>query len=346
MNNNTTINISTGTLIKILIFLAIISFLFLIKEVLLILLVALILTAAFNPSVDWLHKHRIPRGLGILIIYAVFFATLSTAFILIIPPISREVTQLSENFPFYYEKISASFQSFSSISKSTATEQVQNGLNTLGQNLPQALSNVASTIFDVFGGLFSAILVLVITFYLIVQEEAMKGFIKLLTPDKIQPYLVRMLNQIQLKMGLWLRGQIILSLVIFTMVFIGLTILGVPYALVLAFLAGLLEVVPFIGPLVAAIPAVFFAFMQSPIMGISVIILFVVVQQLENNLIVPKIMSKAVDLNPLVVILAVLVGAKLGGIIGALLAVPVAAGLSVFIRDFMDKRMEEENKLA
>ena len=346
MDKQVTINISTAAILKVIVFAAVLAFLFLIKEVIFIIFVALILASAFDPLVDWLQKRRIPRGLGILIIYVVVFAFISLAVILIVPPITKEVGQLSENFPMYYEKIMNGVQNFTSVQTGTAQEQVQDGLKSLGSNLPQTISSLVATIFDIFGGLFSALLVLVITFYLTVQEEAMKSFIQALAPDKIQPYLMRLYSRIQLKMGLWLRGQIILSLVIFVLTFIGLTILGVPYALTLAFLAGLFEIVPFIGPLLASIPAIFFAFLQSPFMGLSVIILYFVIQELENHLIVPKIMSKAVGMNALVVILVILVGAKLGGIVGALLAIPVATGLNEFIKDLIEKKIEAENKLA
>lgn len=346
MEKQTTINISTSTIIKLLVIFLVLAFLYLIKEVLFIIFVALILASAFDPWVDWFQKRRIPRGLGILIIYIILFAVITFAFILIVPPISKEVGQLAENFPLYYEKVINSIQSFKGQADIGTQEQLQKGLTSLGENLPHTLSNVFSTIFDVFGGIISVLLVLVITFYLTVQEEAMKNFIQSITPSQTQPYLMRLYNRIQLKMGQWLRGQLILSLVIFTLTFIGLTILGVPYALILAFIAGLFEVVPFIGPWMAAIPAVFFGFLQSPLMGIFVIILYLLIQQLENHLIVPKVMSKAVGLNPLVVIVAILIGAKVGGIVGALLAVPVATGISVFLKDFMDKRAGEETKLV
>src|SRR3989339_563486 len=172
----------------------------------------------------------------------------------------------------------------------------------------------------------------------------MKQSIRSLTPSRFQPYLLRLYGRIQLKMGQWLRGQLILSAVIFTLTFIGLTILGVNYALVLAFVAGLFEIIPFIGPWLAAVPAIFFGFLQSPIMGVSVIILYIIIQELENHLIVPKVMSKAVGLNPLIVIIVILIGARLSGITGALIAVPVATAISVFLKDFMERRIEDDIK--
>ena len=262
---NLTINISTATIIKVIIFALIITFLYLIKEVLMIIFVSLVLAAAFDPLVDWFQKRKIPRGLGILIIYAVLFAVISLAFVLIIPPISKEIAQLAQHFPLYYEKIAgglATFQSSYNLDLNS-TKQLEQGLSQLGENLPNTLSSIFGTLMDIFGGLVSVLLVAVITFYLTVQETAMKGFIQSLAPAAVQPYLLRLYGRIEIKMGHWLRGQIILSFVIFALTFIGLTILGMPYALILAFLAGILEVIPFIGPLLSAVPAVFFAFIIS-----------------------------------------------------------------------------------
>ena len=222
----------------------------------------------------------------------------------------------------------------------------QDSLDTLSATLTGATTKVFNTIFSIFGGVISFFLVLVITFYFTVEEEGLKNFLKSVSPSRMHPYLFRLITRIQHKLGLWLKGQLILSLIIFGLVFIGLSIIGVEYALLLAFVAGVFEIIPFLGPTLAAIPAAFFGFTQSPVLGLLVIALYVLIQQLENHVIVPKVMSKSVGLNPLIVIVAFLVGAKIGGFIGVLLAVPVATAISVFLSDFFEKRIEKEVKLA
>jgi len=337
------VNISTETIIKIIIFGLAIGFFYLIKDILLIVFAALILASAFDPMVDWFQKRKIPRALGIVIIYIVLFSVLTGSFILIIPPISQEIGQLSQNFPGYYNSLAQGIADFQNSSHIAAADQLQKGLSAFGDNLPSTVGSIFSTLYSIFGGIFSMVLVLVITFYFTAYENATKNFVQSITPATAQPYILRLYNRIQIKLGQWLRGQMFLSLVIFILTFIGLTILGVPYALSLAFIAGILEIVPTIGPIMSAIPAIFFGFLQSPLMGVSVIILYVVIQQLENNLIVPKIMSKSVGLNPLVVIVGVLIGAKLGGIFGALFAVPVITALSVFLDDVINKRQGKDS---
>jgi predicted PurR-regulated permease PerM len=145
---------------------------------------------------------------------------------------------------------------------------------------------------------------------------------------------LRLWTKIQNRLGNWLRGQLILSLVIFTLTYIGLSILQIKYALVLAMLAGSFELIPYVGPILSSVPAIFLAFVQAPYLALFVILLYFIVQQLENSLIVPKVMGRVTGLNPIVVLIAVLIGAKIGGIVGTLMAVPVATALSTFLYDF------------
>ena len=177
-----------------------------------------------------------------------------------------------------------------------------------------------------------------------VDDQAIKKAIRSVLPIDYQPYSMHLINRIQEKIGLWLRGQIFLSLVIFAVSWIGLSILGVKYALVLAVFAGVTEIIPYLGPFIGALPAVFIAFTQSPLLGIITIVLYIVIQQAENYFLVPKVMQKAVGLNPIIIIIAIMIGAKLAGILGVLLAVPVATAISVVVRDIFKAREEKEEK--
>ena len=342
----TNINISTQTFLKLIIVVFIIGFLYLVKEVLALIFISLILASAFDPWVDWFQRHKLPRGLAIIVIYVIIISAIATVIVLIVPPITKEVSQVANNFPLYYDKIMESYNYFRGATSSGVDSEIQQGLESLSASLPGAVTNVFSTIFSVFGGIISFFMILVITFYFTVEEEGLKKFLKSVSPSRYQPYIMQLMVRIQKKMGLWLRGQLILSLIIFALVFIGLSIMNVQYALLLALVAGVFEIVPFLGPTLAAIPAVFFGFLQSPFMGMLVIGLYLIIQQLENHIIVPKVMGKSVDLNPLVIIVVILMGAKLGGFVGALLSVPVATALSVFLGDFFESKIEKEVKLA
>jgi predicted PurR-regulated permease PerM len=186
----------------------------------------------------------------------------------------------------------------------------------------------------IFNGVFSIITILVVSFYLVAEQKGMREFIKSLVPPHHQEFTMSLVDKIQKKMGMWIIGQILLSVSIFLLTFAGLSLLGVKYALFLALLAGLLEVVPYIGPIISAIPAVFFAFMQSPPLAIAVLVLYIIVQKIEGYVLVPKIMQKTVGTSPLVVLVALLIGFKLAGILGLLLAVPLVGAVTVLIQEF------------
>jgi predicted PurR-regulated permease PerM len=210
--------------------------------------------------------------------------------------------------------------------------------------IPGVSGSVLTTIFGVFSTVLSILLVMVLTFYFTAEEQSMRRALLTLLPNRYGPDITRMLNNTQRRLGLWLRGQLILSLIIGLLVYIGLSIIGIKYALILALLATLLEVVPFVGPVIAGAVASLLALSMGyswTVVGL-VILLYFVVQQLENNLIVPKILGESVQINPLLIIIAVLVGAKLGGVVGALLGVPVVAIIAEVAKDAWSRRPAED----
>lgn len=340
-NKKVTIDISSMALFKVLLIILAVIFLFYIRSIILIVFVGLILASAFDPWVDWMQKYKLPRALGVLLIYLVLILILGGAIYLIIPPIAIEVNQLSSDFPFYWDKVASSFQSLQDFSNEQGWSQsIQDSLNNLQENIGPAAGGFFSTVSSFFGGIISFFIILVITFYMTVEEQAMKRVMRSIIPVKYQPYFTHLVNRMQEKIGRWLRGQLILSVIIFLLVWVGLTLLGVKYALVLALFAGVTELIPYLGPFIGAVPAVFIAFTQSPILAIWVVVLYIIIQQLENHVVVPKVMQKAVGLNPIVIIIVILVGAKMAGILGIILAVPVTTALSVAVGDLLETKKE------
>ena len=184
--------------------------------------------------------------------------------------------------------------------------------------------------------------ILVITFYLTISKNGFRQFLEFIVPSKYHTNLLRMFSMSQKKVGLWFRGQLLLCSIIGILSFIGLLILGVQYALVLGLIAGISEIIPFVGPILGAIPAVVLAFIQSPIKALLVIILYIVIQQFENHIIVPNLMNRVIGLNPIVVIVTILIGGKLAGIIGAIVAVPVATVIVMLAKDFFQSTQKKE----
>jgi len=318
------ITISTLTILKVVLVFVALGFVYLIRDVISLVVVSFILASALTPTVDWLHrKQKIPRVFGIVIIYVALFGVISLLLVLLIPAIVQQIGDIANNFPDYYSRISSelvNLQDFKLTHNFVAN--LESSLQNLRTDLGSATGGILSTLSTIFGSLIALIGVMVITFYLIIEEQAMRRFLQSIVPPKYLSRLSGILDAIQQKMGMWLRGQLVLSLVIFLVTFIGLTILGVKNALVLALFAGIMEFIPYIGSTIGAIPAVFFGFAEAIWLGIAVIGFYILVQQLENNLLVPKIMQKSVGLNPLVIIIVMLIGAKVAGIVGVLMAVP------------------------
>ncbi|HOH67199.1 MAG TPA: AI-2E family transporter [bacterium] len=334
-----TVDISSLTLIKVLVIIIVLMFLFYIRDIILTVFIALILASAFDPWVDWFQKNKIPRTLGLLVIYAAVILVLAGAVYFIIPPIVTEVNQLSKDFPVYSSRIISSFESLRNYSNTQGwSENIQGYLTGLQANVGVAAGGVFNTIFSFFGGIFSFFIIMVITFYMTVEEQAMKRMMRLILPVKYQPYFTYLLNRIQDKIGRWLRGQLLLSLIIFILVWLGLSLLGIRYALVLALFAGVTELIPYLGPFLGAIPAVFIGLTHSPLIALGVVILYLLIQFLENNVIVPKVMQRAVGLNPIITLVAILIGARVAGIIGVVLAVPVATAISVVVNDIVEAK--------
>lgn len=300
-------------------------------------LISVIMASAIDPLADTLYRKKVPRALSVLLVYAAFVGLLVLVGFLLVPPISEQIKQIGQ--ADFYDKFTEKVGLYRNELTSTGIgREIESSIRNFAGNFAGTLFQTTK---GVVTGFVSVITVLVVSFYLTVEENGMKNVIKHLTPYRHQAYAMKLVNKIQRKMGAWVLGQLALSAVIFGLTYIGLIFLKVDFALVLALIAGILEIIPYIGPILSAIPAIFFAFLQSPGLALAVLILYVVIQQLENHVIVPVVMSKSVGLNPVIVILGILIGGSLGGIIGAVIAVPIISGISVFVSDLMEGETEQ-----
>lgn len=331
-----TINISTTALLKILLVALLLVALYLIRDIVLILVVSMVLASAMDPLVDWLfRKAKFPRGLSVVLVYLVFISAFGLVIYFLIPPIISQFSQLAGKLGDFRSEIAGRANDFADFFDQLG---ITASLGALQRELSDTVGNFFHRSLGVFSTLVQLVAVLAVTFYLISSENGMKNLIKSIVPYKHQAYAVSLTGKIQKKIGHWLLGQLILSGCIFALTFIGLTALGVKYALALALLAGLLEIIPYLGPILSAVPAVFVAFVQSPPLAVFVILLYVVVQEIENYILVPKVMGRTVGANPVIILLAVLIGFKLAGIVGMLVAVPIVAAASVFLSDLREAR--------
>lgn len=338
---NYKIEISTKTILKtLLVFLAVI-FIWAIRDIVIMLLLVFVIVAALGPVVDRLQNYKIPRPIGVLVVYLFFVALVVLLFALIIPPLITQIKELANDLPYYSQKI---LPIYNTIQDETTT--LGKVLNQPIHSLSDNLNNVANSIFQVGGSLFNGIgaiiTVIVLTFYLLLEEKGIKIFAESLIPKNKKESFIILIDKISVKWGGWLRGQFLLMLIIGIANYIGLLVFDVPFALALAMIAGFMEIVPYLGPILGAAPAILIALVISPWTAVFVAIWYIVVQQLENHILVPKIMQKSVGLSPITTIIALLIGAKLMGIIGMVLAVPIAAGAAVTYEEWLKIKNNNE----
>lgn len=312
------IEISLKTIFFTVLFLILIYFLFSIRQILLLLFIALIGMSALSPLVDRLEKKRIPRSVAILLFYVLIWGFISFGVAALVPPLVEQTAKIINILPQGIEQITQGRYNL---------QFFEPQLNAL----PQQLLQIAFATFNNILGLFTF---MVILYYLIMERSNLKHYLTFLFGATDQEkYAEKFLNKLEQKLGSWVRGQLILMLIIGVMSYIGLMFLGIEFAIPLAFLAGLLEIVPSIGPTVSALPAILVALGHSPVLALATTALYFLIQQLENSFIVPKVMSKAVGLSPLVVIISLLIGWTLSGIAGAVLAVPAVLLLEMVVND-------------
>ena len=345
MNNdqkNISINITTGTIVKTLLFLLLFYVLYILLDLVLVVLTAVVIASSVEPAAKWFLRYKIPRVPAVIFVYACAILLFIGIFYFFIPPFLDEASKVASSLPQYLE--SAGTAGKMTGGDLSGAQKIVGGLSdaiSLNDLIVQAKETVAGfsggafdAVSRIFGGAFSLFIIIVISFYLSVQENGISSFLKLITPMKQQDYIVDLWRRSQLKIGRWFQGQLLLGLIIGILVYLGLTILQIPYALLLAILAAVFELIPIFGPILAAIPAIVLGFMDGgATLGVMTLALYLIIQQFENHLIYPLVVRKVVGVPPILVILALIIGGKLAGFLGILLSVPIAAVLIEFAND-------------
>lgn len=308
------------------------------KDVLVSVLLSFILAMAISPFVDFLEKKKVPRVISIAGVILALIGLVYLVIRLVVPPFVSEISNILANRTEYVLKVTSYLQHLSPALRDNVTTALDNFFASLN-NLD--MGGIISGAQGVFSGLIEVILVLVLSFYLLLNNKGVEGVVVAYVPKQQQKRILSVYRKISNKMTSWLGGQAILGLIIFAIDLIGLSILHVNYALTLAIVAGLLEALPYIGPIVSGGLAVMIALTQSPVLALIVFAFYVLVQQLENHILVPQVMKKSLGLNPIAVILAIIIGGRLLGFIGILIAVPMAAVIGVLMEEFVKKQEEE-----
>ncbi len=333
------IQISLGTIIKVVLVLLGFYTLYLLNEVVLVLLTSVVIASAVEPAAVWFVRRKVPRTVAVILVYLITFSVFAILFFLFIPPIIKDFTQFVSSLPARLHFLDTWNPWRDTFDYQTVLQNILVSQNFVSSGTSTG-TDIANTIGGIFGGLVDSILVLVISFYLSVQERGIENFLKIIVPLKHEDYILDLWKRSQAKIGRWMQGQILLAVLVGALVFLGLMILGVPNAFVFAILAAVCELIPVFGPIVAAIPAVAVAFSDSVGLGLATTGLYLIIQQFENHLIYPVVVRKVVGVPPILVIISLLIGAKLVGVVGIILSVPLAAAIMEYVNDLEKKRAE------
>ena len=308
---------------------------------------SVIMAYLFNPIVNFFEKRKIRRSLGILIVYAIILGVVVILSLTIIPNITKEAKKLMEILPLYLNRIFDFLNNiydryYSSIyslpPQLQGVEQaVMGNAENMGNILSENIKKITSSMMDIFPKITSIILVPIFTFYLILDKDSIKNKIYITVPkDKRQDF-SRLSKEIDKALGEFIRGRVIVAIFIGVSTTIALLILKIPFGLVIGLIAGIADIIPYFGPVIGIIPAVIFALLDSPLKALWVIIIFTVIQQIENDLITPKIIGESIGIHPITVIVSLIIGGEIMGIWGMVLAVPAVAVGKIVFSFFMEK---------
>ncbi len=310
------------------------EFLWLIRSVLFLMFLSILLATGIEPVVKWLRKGPFNKGTGILFVYTLIFGTIALLLFLTIPPLLGEVQRLIAGFT-NPEAAKASISGIDNeFIRGIATQFYNAGSSILG-NIGPAPDKAITLGLSFFESVFSGFTVFVLAFYWLTELPLIKRLIFSFIREDRRARGRLLWDSVEEKLGAWVRGQLILMLFIGVLASIGYSIMGLKYAFALAVFAGLAEVIPLVGPYIGGAPAVLIALTQSPTLAIIVAVYIVVIQLVEGNVLVPRIMQREVGVTPLTVILGILIGSTLLGIGGALLAVPIAAAVQVVFNNIL-----------
>lgn len=351
MNQETEISISNNTIVRVLAWVVVFAGLLYVSDIIITILVAIVLSSSVKPAIRLLCDYKIPRGLAVLILFASLITFIVAIAFLFIPPLAEDVATFIKTLPSLLDSIrlSGSDMGFKDLSQSMAqfSKDVSKGqiLTTL-KNIFFGGSGFFATTSVFVSGVFHVVLTFVLSFYLAAEQRGVQRFFKIFVSAKNEDYVEDIWNRAQRKIALWMQGQLLLSLFVSLMVYVPMLILNIPYASLLAILAFFGELIPVIGLSLAALPALLLAFVTGGVSLFWIVLgIYFVIGQIESHILYPNIMNRLVGVPSVIVIIALITGAKLAGFWGILLAVPVSAVIMELMSD-LEKRKRNNHLRA
>ena len=344
---NFSISITTGSIIRGALFVLLLIFLYFIRDIVLVILAAVVIASAIEPVTKWFGKYRIHRLPAVVFIYLVLMTLFAGFLVFFVPTLVDQALTYINTIPSTINLSDVWNPLRDNTFLSTASFSTQDIVNNLQQVIAGTSAGAFKTATFIFGGALSFLLIILLSFYLAVQEDGVSNFLRIITPVRKHKYVIDLWKRSQVKIGHWMQGQLLLGVIIGVLVYLGLMVLGVQHALLLAVIAACFELIPVFGPIMSSIPGVLIGLSTGGISeGLLVLGLYIIIYQFESNLLYPLVVKKIVGVSPILVILALVIGAKLAGFLGAVLAVPIAAALMELVNDVEKDHHKEEELVA
>ncbi len=335
-----------GSWVKGAIVVAIAYALYQVADLILVIIVSVVIASAIEPAIVAAKRHGVPRLPAVLLVYLFSALVFAVLFYFLLLPLVGEISSFIRTLTIYSNSVTSGgilsemFRTqnlFGGFDTPLLIRELSTRLNVLSDFLSQGVFSSASLI---FGGVLNFVLILVLSFYFVAQEDGISKFLKIITPIQHEQYVIGLWRRSQHKIGLWMQGQLLSSALMALLVYISLLIIGVPHAMLLAVLAGVFELIPLVGATLAAIPTLFIAYTWGG-MTITFVVaaLYILIQQLEGHVIYPLVVKRMIGIPPIISIVALVAGGVLAGFLGVLISVPVAAALMELLSDFEERKI-------
>lgn len=338
MNHNL-LDISWGTIVKLALAGFLVYVVFLTRQILVLVLFGLIISVLFDPVIDFLQKRKVPRVVSTLGVYLTLFGFLSYVVFATTPIFVQEIQEFSHRLPEYFEnRISPSLEGLGV----TAFQDFQSFVDVITEGAAKDTSNIFKALFTIFGGIFSTIFVVSVSIFLSIEDRPIEKVIAVLFPKRYEEFALDLWKRSQKKVSGWFLSRVISSIFVFSATYFTLMLFRVESPLSLSLFAGVLNFVPVAGPLLAGVVIALIVALGSPLQAFFVLLAFILIQQVEENVLMPLLSKRFIGLPPSLVLISLAIGAQFWGIMGAILAIPLAGIFFEFLRDFLRKRKEEK----
>lgn len=337
MESEKVLDISWGTILKISITILVFYTLYSIKDILVSIIFALVISILFNPVINFLESKRIPRVVGTIFVYVSVFALLSLLLYWTVPIFVFEIQQFAQLFPQYFGKLSLPLRGLGL----EAFENFETFTLALQDWLVQASSSIFGVIISIFGGIFSTVTIFAIAIFFSIEEKEVKRAIEALSPKSSEGYFQDLWQRCQNKTAAWFGTRILSSLFVGLSLYVALNVLDVNYASMLSLFAGVMDIIPVLGPIFAGTIITVLAALDSWVKALFVLMTFILIQQIEGNIITPILTRRLVGLPAILVLISLLIGARLAGVLGAVLAIPLTSIIYEFLKDFLRERKKD-----